>query len=145
MRKATAAAYCDLSVGTFEHEIVNGKLPSSFMLGGREHWDRRALDTAIDRLSGAAEEPEYLREWREKYDEPTRTTPTVSSGADGRQALTDQGRRYAYSTKTLAERWSCSAELVRKLVKEGKLARVPAGNLIRISADEVHRYEAGEK
>jgi len=46
-----------------------------------------------------------------------------------------------YSPRTLAERWSCSDGLIRKLIKEGRLAAFRHGNLIRISAAEVARYE----
>lgn len=49
--------------------------------------------------------------------------------------------RPAYSPRTLAERWECSDSLVRKLIKEGKLTAFTFGNLIRITAAEVDRYE----
>jgi excisionase family DNA binding protein len=49
--------------------------------------------------------------------------------------------RPAYSPRTLAERWECSDSLVRKLIKEGKLTAFTFGNLVRIKAAEVDRYE----
>lgn len=67
MKRATAAEYCDMSVPSFEREIVAGRLPAGVMFGGSEHWRKDALDAAITRLGGEAEEPDYLREWREKY------------------------------------------------------------------------------
>lgn len=150
MRKKTAAAYCDLSSGAFEREIVNGRLPTSFILGGREHWHKPALDAALDRITGGAEpEPEYLREWREKYGQPSsplaKDIPAYHR-ANIEHANRDRGQdeRPAYSVKSLAERWSCSEGLVRKLIHEGKLARVPSISLMRISAAEVEQYEAGE-
>lgn len=67
MKRATAAAYCDLSESAFEGEVLAGKLPAPFMLGRREHWDRLALDSAITRITGGADKPDYLREFEEKY------------------------------------------------------------------------------
>jgi excisionase family DNA binding protein len=49
--------------------------------------------------------------------------------------------RPAYSPRTLAERWECSDSRVRKLIKDRKLAGFTFGNLIRITAAEVDRYE----
>lgn len=152
MKKKTAAAYCDLSVGAFEREIVNGKLPASFMLGGREHWHRPAIDAALDRINGGPveREPEYLREWREKYGQPIEEMPEHRRKLRERfqpkaePTAVRQETPPAYSARTLAERWGCSQGLVRKMVKEGKLATIPFG-LLRISAAEVARYEAGEK
>lgn len=47
MKRQTAAAYCDLSVGAFEREITAGRLPAPVTLGGREHWCKKALDRAL--------------------------------------------------------------------------------------------------
>lgn len=49
--------------------------------------------------------------------------------------------RSAYSARSLAERWECSDGLIRKLVRNGKLQRIEGFPLLRISADEVDRYE----
>lgn len=49
--------------------------------------------------------------------------------------------RPAYSVSSLAERWSCSTGLVRKLIHGGQLAAARYGNLLRIKAAEVDRYE----
>lgn len=67
MKRKTAAEYLDMSEAAFEREIVAGRLPAGIMFGGREHWRKDAIDAALDRLSGAADEPDYLKEWREKY------------------------------------------------------------------------------
>lgn len=67
MQRKTAAEYCDMSIASFEKEIIAGRLPSGVMFGGREHWRKDAIDAAIARLGGGSDEPEYLREWREKY------------------------------------------------------------------------------
>ena len=67
MRRKTVAEYLDMSEAAFEREIVAGRLPAGVMLGGREHWRQDAIDAALDRLNGGADEPDYLKEWREKY------------------------------------------------------------------------------
>ena len=67
MKRKTAAEYLDMTEAAFEREIVAGRLPAGVMLGGREHWRKDAIDAAIDRLSGSSDEPDWQREWREKY------------------------------------------------------------------------------
>lgn len=69
MKRATAAAYCDLSESAFEREVFAGRLPASVKLGGREHWDIKALDKALDKLTGQddADVPDYRRELQERY------------------------------------------------------------------------------
>lgn len=52
MKRATAAAYCDISIASFEREIVAGRLPSGVVFGGREHWHREALDRALAAIAG---------------------------------------------------------------------------------------------
>lgn len=69
MKRATAAAYCDMSVAAFEREIVAGRLPAGVMFGGREHWRKDAIDAAIARLGGDVDQPEFLKEWQDKYGE----------------------------------------------------------------------------
>lgn len=52
--------------------------------------------------------------------------------------------RRPYTVKALAERWGCSDEHIRKMVKSGQLqAFALGGKLIRISAEEVDRWEKG--
>lgn len=46
-----------------------------------------------------------------------------------------------YSVARLAERWSCSEGLIRKLIKQGQLKSFRPGTLTRISAAEVARFE----
>lgn len=53
MKRATAAAYCDISIASFEREIVAGRLPSGVIFGGREHWHKDALDIALAAIAGA--------------------------------------------------------------------------------------------
>jgi len=51
----------------------------------------------------------------------------------------------AYTPRTLAERWQCSESLIRKMVKAGQLQKLPLGALVRISADEVRRFECNTR
>lgn len=60
MKRAKAAAYCDLSPKEFEREVSEGRLPMPVMLGDSEHWSRRKLDEALELLHGGADD------WRSK-------------------------------------------------------------------------------
>ena len=66
MRRRTAAEYVDLSEAAFEREVAAGRLPCATLLGGKDHWDRFALDAALNRISGHAE-PDYREELRGRY------------------------------------------------------------------------------
>lgn len=46
-----------------------------------------------------------------------------------------------HSPETLADRWGCSAEKVRRMYHEGLLPGFRLGKLIRIPAAEVDRFE----
>lgn len=52
MKRATAAAYCDLSTNEFEREVFSGTLPMPVKLGNSEHWSRAAIDERLGRLAG---------------------------------------------------------------------------------------------
>jgi hypothetical protein len=52
MKRATAAAYCDLSESAFVGEVAAGRLPSPVNLGGRDHWFRPALDHSLSIIAG---------------------------------------------------------------------------------------------
>jgi len=79
MKRATAAAYCDVSVSAFEGEVARGRLPSSVVLGGRDHWYKPALDRALELIAGGIGQPswegdfwkedvpDYRAELRERY------------------------------------------------------------------------------
>lgn len=47
----------------------------------------------------------------------------------------------AYTVADLAARWQCGESTVRKLINRGELDAFRIGTLIRISADEVEKYE----
>lgn len=61
MKRATAAAYCDMSVASFDKEVALGRLPGPVMLGGLHHWSRRAIDESLERLAG-----DTAPDWREQ-------------------------------------------------------------------------------
>ena len=69
MKRKTAAEYCDLSESAFEREVLAGRLPCAIVLGGRDHWDRFALDTALNQIAGIMAEPDYREELRGRYGE----------------------------------------------------------------------------
>lgn len=47
-----------------------------------------------------------------------------------------------YTPETLAERWSCTPDHVRRLCRRGGLTFFKLGKHIRIPFDEVERYES---
>lgn len=59
MRRATAAAYCDMSAIEFEREVASGRLPCPAAFGGTERWSRSQIDEALDRLTG-----DGVTDWR---------------------------------------------------------------------------------
>ena len=62
MRKANVASYLDMSEAAFLREVAAG-----FMLGGREHWRKDAIDAAIAVLNGEGNVPDYRRELQERH------------------------------------------------------------------------------
>lgn len=65
-----AASYCGLSVSTFSKWVKIGRLPSA--LSGTSRWDLKAVDLALDSLSGLPSThtsdvaTSALDEWRAK-------------------------------------------------------------------------------
>jgi excisionase family DNA binding protein len=47
----------------------------------------------------------------------------------------------AYTVESLAERWAVSKDMIRKLIRNGELKAFHVGVAVRISAEEVARYE----
>lgn len=68
LSRQQAAAYCCLSPSTFSNWVRLGKLPPP--LPGTARWDLKAIDAALDALSGLTENAEEplspLDEWRNK-------------------------------------------------------------------------------
>lgn len=67
MKRATAASYVDMAPATFDSECALGQLPPPRAIGGKDHWDRDALDKAIDALMGNGDQPEWLKQFEKKY------------------------------------------------------------------------------
>lgn len=70
LTKAQAASYCSLSPAGFDDWRRKGAIPAP--LSGTARWDRRALDAALDKLSGLVhhEEPgNAYDEWKRSQNE----------------------------------------------------------------------------
>lgn len=52
LKLKSAAEYVEMTPAAFEREVAAGRFPQAVSVGAREHWDRRALDRAIDNLVG---------------------------------------------------------------------------------------------
>lgn len=55
LSREEAAAYVGLSPSAFADQVAARALPQAIKWGRRAVWDRRALDVALDRLSGLTE------------------------------------------------------------------------------------------
>ena len=62
LTKAEAAAYVGVCAATFDKATKDGRYPLASLPGGR--WDRRALDAAMDRLSGLGATSDAYDEWK---------------------------------------------------------------------------------
>jgi hypothetical protein len=71
-----AAAYLGLTPAAFNKWVAEGRIPKP--LPGTRRWDRKAIDLALDRISGiespvvAAEPEDPFLEWERKYEERNR-------------------------------------------------------------------------
>jgi len=59
MKRATAAAFCDLSEAEFEREVAAARLPLPVKLGNTDHWSHAQLEHAIARIEGTV-----ANDWR---------------------------------------------------------------------------------
>lgn len=70
LSRAQAAFYCGLSSQGFSAWVKNGRLPGA--IRGTARWDLRAIDTALDAISGIGSNiqedafDKWKREWNEK-------------------------------------------------------------------------------
>jgi hypothetical protein len=63
--RTKAARYCNLSASAFSDWVRKGRLPGP--LPGTARWDLKAINRALDVLSGlGSSESSALDEWREK-------------------------------------------------------------------------------
>jgi hypothetical protein len=69
--KAQAAKYCGTSTATFAKWVLAGILPATVSITGK--YDIRALDTALDKLSGIKSEPleDSFETWKRGRDAKT--------------------------------------------------------------------------
>lgn len=71
LSRAEAAVYCGLSCQGFSAWVKNGRLPGP--IAGTARWDLRAIDAALDSLSGIADRDEcgvgslVLDQWKAKH------------------------------------------------------------------------------
>lgn len=61
MRRATAAAYCDLSPADFERVVTASQLPLPVKIGREDHWSRVQLDEYCAAMFG-----EGVDDWRKQ-------------------------------------------------------------------------------
>lgn len=52
LSRSEAASYSGVSIGTFDRLVRQGQLPPPLPFTGVRRWDKAALDTALDTLSG---------------------------------------------------------------------------------------------
>ena len=133
-----------------------------FRIGRRVIWDLRKLDAAFDVLSGP-EEIDGSTGW-EDWDSAPPAPPSgpqegkrvgiaahaaiIQGRKDARRRgpeplMSEQfpGYHHVYTPDTLAERWKCSAALIRGIIQREELASVQCGGkLIRITAATVIAY-----
>jgi predicted DNA-binding transcriptional regulator AlpA len=66
MNKTEAAAYCGMNPVTFGKWVARGHLPKALPM---RRWDRKAIDAALDKMSGITSKPPVkaetaLEKWR---------------------------------------------------------------------------------
>lgn len=164
LSRVEAARYVGISTTTFDKLVREGKMPEPFRIGSRMIWDLRKLDAAFDELSGPEEANSFAgwEDWDASQPEPPKgRQATRQAGIDAHasiiQARKDARRRgpeplmseqfpgyhHVYTPDTLAERWQCSAALIRGMVQRGELAGTKyGGKLIQITAATVVAYES---
>jgi len=59
MKRATVAAYLDITPTELEREIAAGRLPMPVKVGNTDHWSRAAIDASVESLAG-----ESVDDWR---------------------------------------------------------------------------------
>jgi predicted DNA-binding transcriptional regulator AlpA len=60
MRRATVAAYLDLTPTEMEREVAAGNLPSPIRIGNADHWSKDTIDATISRMTGSG-----VDDWRQ--------------------------------------------------------------------------------
>jgi len=65
LTREQAAAYCGLSTHGFSEWVKTGRLPGP--IAGTARWDLRAIDAALDSLSGIGIGSLALDQWKAKH------------------------------------------------------------------------------
>lgn len=67
LTRAEAAAYCRLAPSSFDAWVIAGRLPKA--IPDTHRWDRRAIDSALDKISGLTpnNEPSALDAWMAEH------------------------------------------------------------------------------
>lgn len=60
LKRDLAAIACDLKLAEFERAVAEGVLPQPVLLAGVEVWSIKAIEAALDTLTGASDD------WRSK-------------------------------------------------------------------------------
>lgn len=164
LNRVEAARYVGISAPTFDKLVREGNMPQPFRIGSRTIYDLRKLDAAFDVLSGVEEEDSVVgwEDWDRAQPEPPQGRQAVKQADHTAHALVIQARKdarrkgpspmmseeypgyhNAYTPETLAERWQCSSNHIRNLIRRGELNESRYGNkLIRITAAVVVAFEA---
>jgi excisionase family DNA binding protein len=128
MLRKTASAYLDMGEAEFERAVLKGIVPLPIRYGDRDRWSKAQIDARLEGIGGE-------HDWRAQQ--------PLYADAEKRQAEHARAAR-AHSPKSLAERWGCSSELVRAMIRRGELQAFRYGKLYRISPEEVKRVESGK-
>ncbi|WP_152276450.1 helix-turn-helix domain-containing protein [Methylorubrum populi] len=124
--REAAARYLGIPTELFDDLIQRGQLPGPRFLGGTAVWDRHHLDAALEVF-------------------PTAGSSSARASTTARLEAADPPHPNVYTPETLAQRWRCSANHVRNMVKRGDLpAFRSGGRLLRIRTADVISHEAGE-
>lgn len=67
LTRKEAALHCGLTEAGFEREVNAGHLPCPVKLDRHERWCIKALDKALDRLTGAEPTPDYIKDFEARY------------------------------------------------------------------------------
>jgi len=159
LSRQEAARYVGISTTKFDELIGEGQMPRPVRIGCRTIWDLRKLDAAFDLLSGPEEEFDSFADWDPPPTRPGRQSwkekveahaGTVQARKDARpgslaRAIPSKehpGHPNIYTADTLAERWTCSGNHVRNLIRQGQLQALERlGKMIRITPAAVIAFE----
>lgn len=122
--RLAAARYLGLSLQTFDVLMRAERLPRPRRLGDDVVWDRAVLDAAFEAFPV---DGQFM---------PKRAAKV---------AMSEQAPDYhnVYTPTTLAERWKCSAQVIRNMIKRGDLPAHRYGEkMVRIMGADVAAHEA---